>query len=100
MIVVGPTGLDDVRGFLHTKDLLAIDRSVMATTPIDRITRPLPTVAVDDTVEPVMLEMRATGVHIALVVDQVDGAVVGLITLDDLLGGLLDELADTNDQGT
>ena len=97
LIVVGPTGLSDVRGFLHTKDLLSLDRSATATTSIEQITRPLPTVAVDATVEPVMLEMRATGVHIALVVDPDGGRVVGLITLDDLLGGLLNELTDPED---
>ncbi len=94
LIVVGVGGMADVRGFLHTKDLLSLQRSEMATTTVAEITRPLPTVAVDSTVEPVMLEMRATGVHIARVVDPGTGATVGMITLDDLLGGLLQELTD------
>jgi CBS domain containing-hemolysin-like protein len=94
LIVVGSGGMTDVRGFLHTKDLLTLDRAQMATTTVAEITRPLPAVAVDSTVEPVMLEMRASGVHIALVVDPHDGRTVGMITLDDLLGGLLQELTD------
>jgi CBS domain containing-hemolysin-like protein len=94
LVVVGTAGLADVRGFLHTKDLLALDRSTIATTTIEEITRALPTVACDATVEPVMLDMRASGVHIARVVDPIDGGTVGLITLDDLLGGLLNELTD------
>lgn len=92
LIVLGAGGASDVRGFLHSKDLLTIDREAMATTPIERITRPLPMVSADSTVEPVLFDMRATGVHIAGVVDPVDGHLVGMITLDDLLGGLLEEL--------
>jgi CBS domain containing-hemolysin-like protein len=41
--------------------------------------------------------MQATGVHIAKVVDIVGGSMVGIITLDDLLGGLLNELTDGGD---
>ena len=92
LIVVGEGGTEDVRGFLHSKDLLTLDRSEMSTTSIEGITRALPVAAVDSTVEPVMLEMQATGVHIAKVVDPGSDSMVGIITLDDLLSGLLNEL--------
>jgi len=97
LIVVGEGGVEDVRGFLHSKDLLSLERSVMATTTVDSITRVLLEATADSTVEPVMLEMQATGVHIAKVVDIVGGSMVGIITLDDLLGGLLNELTDGGD---
>lgn len=92
LIVVGDGGFGDVRGFLHSKDLLTLDRSVMGTTTVAEITRSLPTAAVDSTVEPVMLAMQASGVHIAQVVEPGTGAMVGMITLDDLLRELLTEL--------
>lgn len=92
LIVMGEGGAEDVRGFLHSKDLLTLDRSEMSTTSIEGITRALPVAVADSTVEPVMLEMQATGVHIAKVVDPGNGSMVGIITLDDLLSGLLNEL--------
>lgn len=98
LIVMGEDGPDDVRGFLHSKDLLTLDRSVMATISIEAITRTLPDAAADSTVEPVMLEMQATGVHIAKVIDPGSHTMVGIITLDDLLGGLLNELTGGDEQ--
>jgi CBS domain containing-hemolysin-like protein len=97
LIVVGEAGAHDVRGFLHSKDLLPLDRSVMATTTVGSITRTLLVAAADSTVEPVMLEMQATGVHIAKVIDIDGGSMVGIITLDDLLSGLLNELTGGGD---
>ncbi|CAB4940242.1 unannotated protein [freshwater metagenome] len=44
-----------------------------------------------------MLAMQATGVHIAKVVDPDSGSMVGIVTLDDLLGGLLNELTGEGD---
>ena len=97
LIVVGEGGAEDVRGFLHAKDLLTIDRSVMTSTTVGEITRSLPVAVADSTVEPVMLAMQATGVHIAKVVDPDSGSMVGIVTLDDLLGGLLNELTSEGD---
>lgn len=97
LIVVGDDGADDVRGFLHSKDLLTLDRSAMAEISVGSITRSLPIAAADSTVEPVMLEMQATGVHIAKVVDADGRSMVGIITLDDLLSGLLNELTGGDD---
>jgi CBS domain containing-hemolysin-like protein len=97
LIVVGEGGVGDVLGFLHSKDLLTLERTVMASTTVGEITRVLPVAAADSTVEPVMLAMQATGVHIAKVVDPDDGSMVGIVTLDDLLGGLLNELTGGGD---
>jgi CBS domain containing-hemolysin-like protein len=73
----------------------------MTTTTVGSITRMLLVAAADSTVEPVMLEMQATGVHIAKVMDTESDSMVGIITLDDLLSGLLNELTGGGDtQGT
>ena len=91
LVVVGPAGFDDVLGFLHAKDLLALDQAAMAATMVLGLARPLIGVAGATTLEAALAVMREHRVHL-LRVDDEGGSMVGIITLDDLLGALLIDL--------
>jgi len=91
--VTGPGGLDDIVGFVHAKDLLAL--------AVPAIDRPLPlrlvrrmlVVPVDGSLEDAMVAMRRSRVHFALV-QRPDGTTAGLVTLDDLLEQLLGDIVE------
>ncbi|MDE9365908.1 hemolysin family protein [Luteipulveratus sp. YIM 133132] len=82
-----------IAGYLHLKDVLyATDELYEDPVPPKRI-RPLATVRTADEVEDVLLTMQRTGSHLARAVDA-EGAVVGVVFLEDLLEELVGEVAD------
>ena len=94
--VQGPAGLDDVRGFVHAKDLLTLD-AVGADRPVPlRLVRRMLVVPRDRSLEDLLLEMRRVRVHFALVSDD-DGTTAGIVTLEDLLEELVGDILDESD---
>ena len=97
LLVVG-RDLDDVVGFMHAKDLLTVppearDRAL----PLARIRRVL--ILPDDRpLDEVLVAMRRSRTHVAVVVDQ-DRHVCGLVTLEDVLEQLVGEINDESDAG-
>jgi CBS domain containing-hemolysin-like protein len=90
--------LDDAVGFVHAKDLVnlehaargrPLDRSLVRRMLLVRDTRPL---------GEVLAVMRRSRVHLAAVRDR-DGALVGVITLEDVLEELVGQIADETDAG-
>jgi len=88
--------LDDVVGVLHIKDLLP---HVAAGTPValDQIARKAlfatPTLPVLE----LLKQMRASRIHLALVVDEF-GGVDGLITIEDVIEEIVGEIEDEHDE--
>ncbi|HEV2264187.1 MAG TPA: hemolysin family protein [Stellaceae bacterium] len=88
--------LDDVVGVLHIKDLLP---HVAAGTPValDKIARKAlfatPTLPVLE----LLKQMRASRIHLALVVDEF-GGVDGLITIEDVIEEIVGEIEDEHDE--
>ncbi len=88
--------LDDIRGFVHAKDLIAV--------PSDRIDEPMgedlirnvPVVPESTSVAPVMEMMRSEGVHMAIAIDE-HGSVAGLVTLEDIAEEIVGEIRDEHD---
>jgi CBS domain containing-hemolysin-like protein len=91
LVVVGRRGFEDVRGFLHAKDLLPISPDAAPSTPVSLLIRPMPAVGSSTTLESALAVMREHRVHLLRVNDD-HGAMVGIITLDDLLRELLADL--------
>ncbi len=93
-----PVRADDGRtflGFVHAKDLVRLEGDV-AEEPIPlEVIRRVPAIAVDRTLEDVMLLMRRTRKHLAPVM--ANGVVVGLVTLEDVLEELVGEIYDESD---
>ncbi|MBU6507754.1 MAG: HlyC/CorC family transporter [Alphaproteobacteria bacterium] len=88
--------LDDVVGVLHIKDLLP---HVAAGTPValDKIARKALFAAPTLPVLELLKQMRASRLHLALVVDEF-GGVDGLITIEDVIEEIVGEIEDEHDE--
>ncbi|MEM7223473.1 MAG: hemolysin family protein [Pseudomonadota bacterium] len=87
--------LDDVIGLVHIKDVLPYVRSDRPF-ELEEITRRVQFVAPSMRVLDLMLEMRLSRVHMALVVDEF-GGIDGLITIEDLVEEIVGEIEDEHD---
>jgi magnesium and cobalt transporter len=87
--------LDDVIGFVHIKDLLAprIDGKAF---DLKSILRQVLFVAPSMRVLDLLLQMRLSRQHLALVVDEF-GGIDGLITIEDLVEQIVGEIEDEHD---
>lgn len=88
--------LDDVRGFVHAKDLLTVaDDGHDAVIPASLI-RPVPIVPETMSIAPVMDLMRNNRTHMAIAIDE-HGSTAGLVTLEDIAEELVGEIRDEHD---
>ncbi|WP_377641156.1 hemolysin family protein [Oryzobacter terrae] len=85
----------DLGGYLHLKDVLYADEVERdEPVPAKRVRR-MANVRRGDEVESVLGTMQATGSHLARVVAE-DGAVVGVVFLEDVLEELVGEVSDAS----
>jgi CBS domain containing-hemolysin-like protein len=94
--VLGPGGLDDVLGFVHAKDLLQLSEDAVHRPLAPRLLRQMLVVPRERTLEDLLLAMRRSRVHFALVTETV-GTTAGIVTLDDLLEELVGDITDEPD---
>jgi CBS domain containing-hemolysin-like protein len=90
--------LDDIRGFVHAKDLIAVGADRIHLPIEDNLIRALPVVPETMPVSPVLEMMRSEGVHIAVAIDE-HGSVAGLVTLEDIAEELVGDIRDEHDVG-
>lgn len=84
----------EIGGYVHLKDVLYADDAERGRPlPVRRIRR-LATVSPGDEVEDVLATMQETGSHLARVVVP-DGAVIGVVFLEDVLEDLVGEVTDS-----
>lgn len=88
--------LDDVIGFVHIKDVLACVAEKKPFRMAD-IVRDVLIVAPSMPVLDLLLQMRQTRQHIALVVDEF-GGIDGLVTIEDLVEEIVGEIEDEHDE--
>lgn len=88
--------LDDVIGFVHIKDVLACIAEKKPFRMAD-IVREVLIVAPSMPVLDLLLQMRQTRQHIALVVDEF-GGIDGLVTIEDLVEEIVGEIEDEHDE--
>lgn len=93
VLVVGEEGLDDVVGFIHSKDLLAVDADDLDGPLPHRLVRRNLVTTEDESLESLLLSMQRRRIHVAVVVGP-DESTVGLVTLDDLLERLVGDITD------
>lgn len=88
--------LDNIKGFVHIKDLMPLFSGEsdfnMAFVLRDMLFVP-PSMKLTD----LLLKMRAAGVHIAIVVDEYGGT-DGLVTLEDIFEEIVGEIQDEHDE--
>jgi CBS domain containing-hemolysin-like protein len=87
--------LDDVAGMVHIKDVLAWTAPKRSFN-LSRILRQVLFVAPSMRVLDLLLEMRLTRIHMALVVDEF-GGIDGLVTIEDLVEEIVGEIQDEHD---
>ncbi len=87
--------LDEVIGIVHIKDLLAYVERKKAFDLADILRRVL-IVAPSMRVLDLLLEMRLSRVHMAMVIDEF-GGIDGLITIEDLVEEIVGEIEDEHD---
>jgi CBS domain containing-hemolysin-like protein len=94
--VLGPGGVDDVRGVVSVLDILTVARARRSSTPIaDVATAPL--LLPEMTRVPAVLErLRAEHRQMAVVVDEF-GGFAGIVTLEDLSEELVGPIMDEDD---
>jgi len=87
--------LDDVVGMLHIKDILpyAVDNKPVA---LAKIVRKVLFIAPSMPILDLLLQMRLTRIHLALVVDEF-GGVDGLVTIEDVIEEIVGEIEDEHD---
>jgi CBS domain containing-hemolysin-like protein len=87
--------LDEVQGFLHVKDVLRVKQSGEAFRLADVLRKVLfvsPSMRVLD----LLLEMRKSRTHLALVVDEY-GGIDGLVTIEDVVEAIVGDIEDEHD---
>jgi CBS domain containing-hemolysin-like protein len=88
---------DDVLGVAHVKQAAAIPREKRASVQVTAIMVEALRVPETMRLETLMVELRAKGLQLAIVVDEY-GGVAGLTTLEDLVEELVGELVDEHDR--
>jgi CBS domain containing-hemolysin-like protein len=88
--------LDDVTGIVHIKDVLAVIAGG-GDFSLEAIVRPVSIVAPSMRVLDLLLDMRKTHQHMALVIDEF-GGIDGLITIEDLVEGIVGDITDEHDR--
>jgi len=87
--------LDEVIGFVHIKDVLAqlVDKREEK---LEKLVRKLIVVAPSMPVLDLLLQMRQSHIHMAMVVDEF-GGIDGLVTIEDLIEEIVGEIEDEHD---
>ncbi len=89
-------GIDDIVGLVLLKDLARAERSGAGDAPLVTLLRRVRFVPETKHADELLSEMRSTGQHLAVVVDEYGGT-AGLVTLEDLVEELVGEIVDEFD---
>jgi CBS domain containing-hemolysin-like protein len=89
--------IDNVIGVLYAKDMLKVRLDGQTLYGLRDLLRAAYFVPEAKKVEELLAEMRANGVHIAIVVDEY-GGMAGLVTLEDIVEEIVGEIRDEYDQ--
>ncbi|MFN4281829.1 MAG: hemolysin family protein [Alphaproteobacteria bacterium] len=87
--------LDDVRGVVHIKDVLAQTQKP-GDFDLEALLRKVLFVSPSMRVLDLLLEMRLTRVHMAMVVDEY-GGIDGLVTIEDMIEAIVGDIQDEHD---
>lgn len=86
---------DEVLGFVHVRDLLALSQS-RSSVRLGDISREVARLPGSKLVLPALSELRQSGIHLAIVVDEYGGT-DGIVTLEDLVEEVIGDIRDEFD---
>jgi putative hemolysin len=89
---------DEVVGFVHVRDLYGPTGTARRGMKVGDIAREVLMLPATKRVLPTLSEMRSSGHHLAVVVDEYGGT-AGIVTLEDLIEELIGEIRDEYDVG-
>jgi CBS domain containing-hemolysin-like protein len=95
-IPVCGTGIDDIVGIVHAKDLMRSERDGHEEQSVTGLARPAHFVPETKGVSDLLREMQRQRFHMAIVVDEYGGT-AGLVALEDIIEELLGEIVDEFD---
>ncbi|MGH8873762.1 MAG: hemolysin family protein [Acidimicrobiia bacterium] len=89
--------VDHVEGTVHVKDVYRVPPEQRAATLITEVARPALVVPEAQPLDDLLVQMRSSGRHLAVVVDEYGGT-SGLVTMEDLLEEIVGEIDDEHDR--
>jgi CBS domain containing-hemolysin-like protein len=95
--------LDEPLGFVHIKDVVAEivragwSREALASRPLERLVRDIMFVPGSTRLSDLLVQMQASRIHIALVVDEYGGT-GGMVCLEDLVEQIVGDIEDEHDE--
>jgi len=90
-------GIDDVVGFVHVKQAVAVPRERRGDVPVSALQSEALRVPETMGLDMLLGELRGRGYQMAVVVDEYGGT-AGVVTLEDLVEELVGEVADEHDR--
>jgi magnesium and cobalt exporter, CNNM family len=88
--------IDNVGGYVHSRDTLEIDEEQRRNTPVRKLIRPVPLVPETKPIHQLLREMQEQNVHMAIVIDEY-GQTAGLATMEDLMEEIVGEIRDESE---
>jgi CBS domain containing-hemolysin-like protein len=88
--------LDNVMGFIHCKDLIKFIYDDKIKFKISDITRKILYVPHSMKITNLLIKMRSSGVHIAIILDEYGGT-DGIITIEDIIEEIVGDIKDEHD---
>lgn len=88
--------MDHISGFVHAKDLLPLLGEDLGNFSVESLLRDILFVPPSMRVMDLLLKMRVSGTHMAIVVDEYGGT-MGLVTLEDVCEEIVGEIQDEHD---
>ena len=95
-IPVYQTTIDDIKGFVHVRDMFEVAESSRETRRVHELMRPIRLVPETKPVDDLMREMQQEGAHMVIVIDEY-GATAGLATMEDILEVIMGEIRDEHE---
>jgi CBS domain containing-hemolysin-like protein len=88
--------IDNVLGFVHSRDTLEINEQQRRDTPVRKLLRPVPLVPETKPIHQLLREMQEQNVHMAIVIDEY-GQTAGIATMEDLMEEIVGEIRDESE---
>jgi len=89
--------LDDIEGFIYTRDLIQLTDAELRQIRCHERLRPVPAIPETKKVSDLMRELQQQNLHMAMVIDEY-GSVAGLATMEDLIEEIVGEIRDESEK--